>query len=405
MASLATHRLIDAAAQLDAADRALLNLWVNRGLDDERLTALTGMSIDALQARREKIVTQLAAALGLPNVDVRGALEGIFPEQEALVATAPDGVDETRSLNGSAAVVEAETPPVANEAPPVTGEALPATDETPPVTGEALPATDETPPGAPDEPPPPPPEEEPPEAPRRHRRWLWVVIAAAVLIVAAVIALVAGGGSSPPAPHRAASTPTMPTTATQAPTVSTPTPAHPTAAPVPVPFAGLPGGLLHASGSVKLSGPVKHLKLNLTVRGLPTAHNGHYDVWLYNSVIDSQPLGRLRNGRHQLTARLPANARHYRWIDVSFQPLGVVNHSGESELRATNPAHTSMARLRKRSSRTRHRLREAAKVQAAHPAQPPTRRSETRSQAARRRAAAHRLKRTAKGSSRDKTSK
>jgi hypothetical protein len=367
MASLATHRLIDAAAHLNAADRALLNLWVNRGLDDERLTALTGMSIDALQARREKIVTQLAAALGLPDVDVRDALEGISPDEEALAATAPDGVaEEGPKHNGTAAVVEAETQPA-----------------------------------APDEPPPPP-EEEPAETPGRRRRWLWVGIAAAVLIVAAVIAVIAGGGSSPPARRAAATTPSTPTTAKQTPTVAAPTPAHPTGGPVPVPFAGLPGGLLHASGSVKLSGTVKHLKLNLTVRKLPTAHHGHYEVWLYNSVIDSQPLGRLRNGRPRLTARLPANARHYRWIDVSFQPVGVVNHSGESELRASNPAHTTRARLRKRSSRTRHRLRQAANVQAAHPGRPPR---QTRSPAARRRAAAHREKRTANGSSRDKTSK
>ena len=42
MSGLATRRLIDAAARLDPADRALLNLWVNRGLDNERLTGLTG---------------------------------------------------------------------------------------------------------------------------------------------------------------------------------------------------------------------------------------------------------------------------------------------------------------------------------------------------------------------------
>lgn len=396
MSSLATHRLIDAAAQLDAADRALLNLWVNRGLDDERLTTLTGMSIDALQARREKIVTQLSAALGLPDVDVRAALEGISPEEEALTATAPNGVtDAALSLNGAAAVVEAEAPPAEAEAP--TSEA-----EAPPAEADAPPAEAETPPAASDGSLPPP--DDPGEAPGR-RRWLWVGIAAAVLIVAVVIALVAGGGSSPTAPHRAASTASASTTATQTPTVATPAPAHPTGGPVPVPFAGLPGGLMYASGSVKLSGPVKHLKLNLTVRGLPAAHHGHDEVWLYNSVLDSQPLGRLRNGHHRLAARLPANARHYRWIDISFQPVGVVNHSGESELRASNPAHTSMARLRKRSSRTRHRLRQAANVSVAHSARPPKQHGQNRSRAARQRAAAHRLKRNAKGSSRDKTSK
>ena len=175
-----------------------------------------------------------------------------------------------------------------------------------------------------------------------------------------------GGTSASPAHRAAAPTTPAPTASTPAPTV--PTPVHPTAAPRPVPLAGLPGGLVRASGSVKLSGPVKHLKLTLTVRGLPSAQAGHYEVWLYNSVLDSQPLVRLRNGHRHLTANLPHGARHYRWIDISFQPIGVVNHSGESVLRASNPAHTTMARLRKRSSRTRHRLRQATRVSVTHPA-------------------------------------
>src|SRR5665213_4245292 len=104
MTRFATRRLIDAAAKLDPADRALLNLWVNRGLDDERLTELTGMSIDALHARREKIVAQLAAELGLPDEDIRGALAQISPDDEALSPSGPIGVaDVGPSPNGAAA--------------------------------------------------------------------------------------------------------------------------------------------------------------------------------------------------------------------------------------------------------------------------------------------------------------
>jgi hypothetical protein len=349
MASLATRRLIDAAAKLDPADRALLNLWVNRGLDDERLTELTGMSIDALHVRREKIVAQLAAELGLPDEDVREALEQISPDDEALSPPAPNGVaDAAPSPNGAVAVPEVRAP--------------------------------------------------------RSRRWPWLGLLALVVIVAVVIAIIAGGGRSSPAPRPAARTPSTATTATPTPTV--PGPVHPTTGnPVPPPLTALPGGLTRASGSVKLSGKVKHLKLSLTVRELPAAHAGHYEVWLYNTVIDSRPLGRLRNGHHRLTVHLPANVRHYRWIDISFQPVGAVNHSGESELRASNPAHTTMARLRKHSSRTRHRLRQAAKVSAAHPARPPKRRRGRGSRRASNRAGGHRVKRSAKGSSRAKTSK
>src|SRR5665213_84254 len=166
MATLATRRLIDAAAKLDPADRALLNLWVNRGLDDERLTALTGMSIDALQARREKIVAELAAELGLPDEDVRGALEQISPDDEALSPSGPNGaVDVAPSANGAATLTGADEPPSAPTEPP----------------------------SAPD------------EAPGR-RRWLWLGMAALAVIAAAVIAIVAGGGSSSPAPRAAATT-------------------------------------------------------------------------------------------------------------------------------------------------------------------------------------------------------
>jgi hypothetical protein len=387
MAGLATRRLIDAAAKLDPADRALLNLWVNRGLDDERLTELTGMSIDALHVRRDKIVGQLAAELGLPDEDVRGALERISPDDEAVSPPAPNGLtDAAPSPNGAMTVTEPE-------APPPNGAMTVTEPEAPPPVAEA-------PPPAPDLAPSPP--EGPAEAPH-SRRWLWLGLLALVVIAAVVIAIIAGGGRSSPASRRTASTPS--TTTTAAPTPTVPTPAHPTASPVPAPLAGLPGGLAHASGSVKLSGKLKNLKLNLSVRGLPAAHAGHYEVWLYNTVIDSQPLGRLRNGHHRLTVHLPANVRHYRWIDISFQPVGAVNHSGESELRASNPAHTTMARLRKHSSRTRHRLRQAAKVSAAHPARPPKRHRGRGSRPASNRAGGHRVKRSAKGSSRAKTSK
>jgi hypothetical protein len=387
MAGLATRRLIDAAAKLDPADRALLNLWVNRGLDDERLTELTAMSIDALHVRRDKIVAQLAAELGLPDEDVRGALEHISPDDEAVSPPAPNGLtDAAPSPNGAMTVTEPEAPPP-NGAVTVTEP-------------EAAPPDAEAPPPAPDLPPSPP--EGPVEAPH-SRRWLWLGLLALVVIAAVVIAVIAGGGRSSPTPHPTASTSSAAATATQTPTV--PTPAHPTANPVPAPLAGLPGGLAHASGSVKLSGKLKNLKLNLRVRGLSAAHAGHYEVWLYNTVIDSQPLGRLRNGHDRLTVHLPANVRHYRWIDISFQPVGAVSHSGESELRASNPAHTTMARLRKHSSRTRHRLRQAAKVSAAHPARPPKRHRGQGSRPAGNRAGGHRVKRSAKGSSRAKTSK
>lgn len=351
MSSLATRRLIDAAATLDPAERALLNLWVNRGLDDERLTELTGMSIEALGMRRERIVARLAAELGLPEPDVRGALERISPHEEFVTPPNLERITiESSGPNGAA-------PPAAPEARS---------------------------PGP------------------RRRRALWLGLGALGIAVAAVIVVIAAGGSSPRKPHRAAGTHRTPTAATRTRTVAAPT--RPTE-PAPLPLAGLPGGLAHASGVVRLSGPVKYLKLNLTVRGMPPAHAGHHEVWLYNSVLDSRPLGRLRTGHHRMVARLPAGARRYRWIDISFQPVGAINHSGESELRASNPAHTTKARLRNRSSRTRHRLHQASKVSAAHPAPNPDAKTKAASTPKGGGHGAQKRKRPASGSRASSTSK
>jgi hypothetical protein len=60
MSHLATQRLLQASASLAPADRALLNLWVNRGLDDEQLAELTGMNAEAVRARRDGIVSALS---------------------------------------------------------------------------------------------------------------------------------------------------------------------------------------------------------------------------------------------------------------------------------------------------------------------------------------------------------
>jgi hypothetical protein len=188
MASLATHRLIDAAARLDPAERALLNLWVNRGLDDDRLTALTGLSFDALHMRREKIVARLAGDLGLPDEDVRTALEQISPDAALSPPTSDRGAGDAPSHNGAMTIPE-------------------------------------SPRGA-------------PTGTRRTRRWLWVGLLALMLIAVVVVAIIADRGSSSPALPPATGTPGTATTAARTPTVPA---AHPTTGnPVPPPWPPSP---------------------------------------------------------------------------------------------------------------------------------------------------------------------
>jgi len=354
MPSLATRRLIDAAATLEAADRALLNLWVNRGFDNDRLAALSRMTKDTLDARRERIVEQLSGELGLPPDHVNEALE-------ELAASSRDTI--TAGLNGAAAVPGTGTEVVNGAALPVMAGLLlgPAAARAGALTPPPTPADPLTPPPAPADPLTPAPT---PGASRRglRRPVLWLVVGLFVLAIGVLVAaLAAGGGPTRHRPIAAVSTP--PAVPPVNPTSPAPTPAPPTrTAGGPVTTAGLgglPGGLAHARGVVQLVGPIKHLRLRVRVRGLPVPDRGHYEVWLFNSVLDSRALGRLRAGVRRVTYRLPAGARRYRWIDVSFQPFGVVNHSGESELRAVNPAHAPKARLRRRAARRPRQLRRA----------------------------------------------
>jgi len=76
-----TPGLIDAASSLPAAERALLDLWVNRGLDDERLAAMSGVSSDVIEARRARIVQRLSQKLRMPTVEVQEALDPPSPRR------------------------------------------------------------------------------------------------------------------------------------------------------------------------------------------------------------------------------------------------------------------------------------------------------------------------------------
>jgi hypothetical protein len=75
-------------------------------------------------------------------------------------------------------------------------------------------------------------------------------------------------------------------------------------------------------------------RLELRVRGLPVV-DGAYEVWLFNSAIDSVGLARVARGSFAIRTRLPEGAARWRYLDVSREPLdGNPNHSGASVLRA-----------------------------------------------------------------------
>jgi hypothetical protein len=188
----------------------------------------------------------------------------------------------------------------------------------------------------------------------RSKRKLLVTAAVAGLGIAAVVIVLLGSASTKHARHApvTSSTATAPTpsTLTAAGPAAITTPAHPKQPGHDRPAAGayrqrlatLPGGALHAAGSVALAGTAAHPRLTLQITGLIGAHNGHYEAWLYNSILDSVPLIRLRYGVANFTVALPRDYRRYQWIDISFQPPGMVNDSGESVMRASLPGSRTL---------------------------------------------------------------
>jgi hypothetical protein len=338
MSRLATRRLIDASAVLDASDRALLNLWAHRGLDDHALARMTGMTEEAIGARRDRLVQRLSEELGLPPATVREALVEISdPGQDFADATGESGEQE------GASPPTAITPASANGAvpEPVKPDSELAKTSPPPPLANSLRPTVRDPIGSTD--------------PPRRRRGLPIALGLLAIVAIVVLVAVLSSGSASPGrvTHPRIPVAAKPTVPAASPTSPSPSPT--VSRPPIAPLASLPGGVGHASGTILLLGTRKHLRLRLSIRHLPAAQVGHYEVWLYNSVLDSVALGRLRTGLKHLTLRLPRDAHHYRWIDISFQPAGYINHSGESILRAANPA--AARKLPKKRSRRRRPLR------------------------------------------------
>jgi hypothetical protein len=341
MNRVATRRLIDASASLHAADRALLNLWVHRGLEDTAVARMTGMEPSAVAERRGRIVARLSEALGLPPGEVADALEAIAASEGR-----PPGSAETEpSVEPVAASLNGHTP-TPDRASAVAETPAPATAGTPTAETPAPATADTT--GA--------------ESPRSRRRlWARLSLPAVVAVVLLVVLLSAGGDTKHRRTVRAALTHTVPAVPVPVPVPApktSPSPSPTVSRPQSNPPAALPGGVSHARGWLLMSGRRNHRKLRLTVKGLPAAHGGHYEVWLYNKNNDSRPVARLRTGVRHLFIRLPRHSAHFRWIDISFQPVGVIRHSGESVLRAADPAALSQRQLRRRSAH-RRQLRRA----------------------------------------------
>lgn len=339
-----TTDLISASRGLDPASRALLNLWLHRGLDDLAIAHLSGGSAEEVAERRRRLVDRLAQEVGSPPEEVRAVLDGMAGQPRG-GSTAPQarveplprrsprgelllpGDDAEHSPgNGKPDLIvpgRAEPPGSVEIFVPITAEV--ETDDDPANAGRELVVAEA--PGAPS---PAARRAEERELERRRRpapaprsspfpAALGFALGAIIVAMVAVAALSGGSSSSGGGSEPAAASPTASATAAQAAPAPTPTPLEP-----------LPGVAAGIGGSVASDGPV----VELSVTGLERPE-ADYEVWLFNSITDAESLGRLDAG----SFRLPPERRRFRYLEVSLEPRAERKpaHSGRTVLRTRVP--------------------------------------------------------------------
>lgn len=301
--------LAAASQRLDPASRALLNLWVRRGMGDDEIARLIGSTPAGVATRREALVERLAAELERTPEDVRAAVESMAsragPEENgaraepagdeeasATRAPAPDGVDEAVEKHPVGAMPPGENPMLSPTVPPP-GVVSASEQPPPPDWARAGPST---------------------------RLTTLVIVVLVVASLALLLTALLAGSDSPPASSRPAPTQAR----------SGPGPPAPRLAAVALrPLSG--ASRATGTATVRRSGTTDVVEL--AVSGLPR-RPGRYEAWLFNSILDSRALGPVAAPAGRLTAPLPANRARYRFLDVSLQPSGRRVHSGLSVLRA-----------------------------------------------------------------------
>jgi hypothetical protein len=257
----------------------------------EEIGDLLGTDPESVIVAREGALEQLAAELGLDDVSELDDVRARLAELPAAAWTGQQS--ETAAVKAAG---------------PESAEQEPAVDRKPAVaSGEAA----------------------KPRASERKSRLplLLALLAVAAIVLVVVLASSGGDGDTTASSSQQSSTPAQ----KPKPHKPKPKPAKP-AAPKPGPQVALTplGDAKGARGTASLTKGGKRLQIKAS--GLRA---GAYQVWLYDSVIDTVSLTKVRGTKLALDLKLPRNASHYRYVDISREPAdGNPNHSGASVLRA-----------------------------------------------------------------------
>jgi hypothetical protein len=313
----------DVLNDLDPLSRALLDLSVQRGMDDADIAQVLGTDEASVFEVRVGLLRNLAEKVAPEHADAE------LPELEAAVAERLYPEEAT----GEAEIAEDQEPAdAAPEATAAEDETAVEADDLGDEVDEA--ELDETPTQA--EPELAEPEDEvaalpvrsaPAARPRESRRRSLLPILLPILLLLAVVAVIVAVGTNDGDSEKSGGAttqaqPDQPTTAKE-----------PEQQPKPDAKKPKPTRLTTlGSSSAKGSATLENGRLTLTLRNLPPANGGTYTLWLFDNVIDAQELKTVKNGK--ATVKLPKDADQYEFLDVSVEPKdGNPNHSGQSVLR------------------------------------------------------------------------
>lgn len=301
MLAVPADRLPAALADLDPGNRALLDLSLRRGVSDSEIGELLRKEPADVARGRDAVLELLADALDVDGHDRR--------ERVRLAVTALP--EAAWSARGAASAERAAPAPPRREPPVV----APPSDTT-----------------APGRPPRPLPERDPDRAavarelddkirfesePKRSRRGRLLAALGLLAILGVLLALILSGGDDEDSNESG----------------SQPTPSQ--GEPSPAPKGDT--AKLTALGSGRGDGTVEITDegATITLSGLPNPSPGTYQVWLYDSIVQSKSLGTITDGKGKLEVQLPPDAGKYKYLDVSKEPDDAnPNHSGQSVMRA-----------------------------------------------------------------------
>jgi hypothetical protein len=296
---MAENGLEHALKAIDPVARAMLDLSIRRRLPDSSIADLAQMPPDELVRWRGEVLDQLGRQIGLTGPDMRDQ-----------VRTGLEAIDPSAWVGTEKGAAKAKAKP------------------TPKPKRESQ---------------------------RPSRRLLGLLGLLVILVIIVAIVSLSGGDDngggtpSPPTtttpPTSTTSTTTKPTsTTTTKPTTSTTTTESTTttSTTTPPPTPGvtmdpLPGMPDRGTATISLSGSGDQLTVDVDLKGMPAPAGGSgvYELWLYNTLIGARSLGTTDSGDGSISARLPADASDFRFLDLSREsgPSDHI-HSGISIRRA-----------------------------------------------------------------------